>query len=80
MSAKWKHLITEIYYISCPQSGKYAGELYYCSCPESEKVYQERPTIFTVHKVQNFDWRTVRYFTSTKWKSLTGEAFDILSP
>ena len=80
MSAKWKRLITEIYDISCPRSGKYAGELYYCSCPESEKVYLERSTIFTVHKVQNFDWRTVRYFMSTKWKSLTGEAFDILSP
>ena len=41
MSVKWKSLTGEIYDISCPQSGKYAGEVNYSSCPrsESEAIY-----------------------------------------
>ena len=44
MSTKWKLL---------------AGELYYISCPRSGKVWQKRSTIFRVHRVENFSWGTI---------------------
>ena len=31
-----------------------------------------------VHKVENFNWRNLLYLTYRKWKSLTGELYDIL--
>ena len=79
-SAKWKSLTGEIFNISCPQSGKYAGKLYYSSYPRSGKVLLEQSTILNVHEVQQFYWRTVWYAMPTKRKYLTGELDDISCP
>ena len=49
MATKWKSLTGEICDISCPRSGKYAGQLYCSSCSRSEKVYLERSAIFNVY-------------------------------
>ena len=37
-------------------------------------------TIIHVHKVEKFNWRTVRYFMFTKYKSVTGDIYDTLCP
>ena len=35
-------------------------------------------TVIHVHKVEKFNWRTVRYFMFTKYKSVTGDIYDTL--
>ena len=47
------------------------------SCPRSGKFYVGNSTIFHVHKVETFNWRARQYFRSTRWKSSTGELYDI---
>ena len=36
--------------------------------------------IFHVHEVEKFNCRTLEYFMSTIWKSLTGELYGISCP
>ena len=52
-------------------------ELYDISCPGSGKVQLKNSTKFHVHEVGSFSSRTLPYFMSTKWKSLTGEIYYI---
>ena len=40
----------------------------------------ENPNTFHVNEVEDFSWRTLIYFMSKKWKSLTGEIYHILFP
>ena len=36
--------------------------------------------IFYVHEVENFNWRTLRYFIFTKWKCLARKLYEIIFP
>ena len=65
MFTKWKSLTGELYYVSCPRSGK---------------LWLGNTTVFHVHKVENFNWRDLSYFMSTMWKSLTVELYNISCP
>ena len=65
MSTKWKTLAGELYYISCPQSGKF---------------YQGNSTVFHVQEVEKINWRDLQYFMSTKSKNLAGELYNISCP
>ena len=74
MSTKWKKVTGGFYVILCPQSGKVElenSEIFYV-----RKVEKFNRTMFHVHEVEKFSLRTLLYFTSTKWKSLTGELYD----
>ena len=71
MSTKWKSLTVELDDISCSQSGKVELEnSTIIHVYEVAKVNWR--TLFHVHEVEKFDWRALRYFMSTKWKSITG--------
>ena len=52
-------------------------ELYNISCPGSGKVQLKNSTIFHGHKLEKFNWRTLRYFMSTKWNVLVGGLYYI---
>ena len=78
MSTYWKTLAGELHYISCISQWKsLTGELYDTLCLRSGKVELDNSKIFHFYEVGKFNWRTLRYFMSTKWKSLTGELCEI---
>ena len=55
MSWKWKSVTEKLYDISFSRSGK---------------AQLENSTTFYFNEVEKFNWRSLRYFMSTKWKSL----------
>ena len=80
MSTEWKILAGELMLTNLKSL---TGEIYDISCrPWNGNVSLERSTIFHIHQVENFSWRSLfnLYFISTKLKILTREPYDILCP
>ena len=62
MSSKWKFVTGKIHDI-------YVYEL--------EKINRKNSSIFYVHEVVKCNWRILRYFISTNYKSLTVKVYNI---